>query len=317
MRIGWIGFHMEGMPALRALLERGIQVEGVLTLRPDLAAKKSGATDYKSLCAEFGVSLYEIANINDEGSMALLERLSLDIAFVIGWTQIVRREALRLVRVGMIGSHASLLPHHRGRAPINWALIKGAPQTGNTLIWLAEQVDAGAMIDQSEIPITPYDTCASLYEKVAQTTRDMILGVLPKLLAGERPGRPQPEPHEPNLPGRKPEDGLIEWSQDSREIYNFVRALTRPYPGAFGWLDGHRWRIWKCALLPGQPYSTAGLPGQIIGPVYSPEPGACGQVIACGHGAIVALEMEDDNGNFVHDRELSEKRWSGKVWADA
>lgn len=317
MRIGWVGFHVEGVPALRALLEQRVRLEGVLTLRADLAGKKSGAADYRSLCAEHGVDLYEIANINDEASLALLRRLSLDVAFVIGWTQIVRTQALKLVRLGMIGAHASLLPHHRGRAPINWALIKGAQQTGNSLIWLADEVDAGAIIDQKAIPITPYDTCASLYDKVAQTNREMILAVLPRLLAGERPGRPQPESNEPNLPGRKPEDGLIDWSRTGGEVYNFVRALTRPYPGAFGWLDGRRWTIWTCAVLPGRPYGAVGVPGQVIGPLYSAEPGACGQVIGCGDGAVVALEVEDDTGAVVRGPALSEQPWTGKVWSDA
>lgn len=117
MRIGWIGFHVEGLPALRGVLEHGAQIEAVLTLRPELAAKRSGAADYSTLCREYEVPLYEIANINDTESLALLKRLALDIAFVIGWTQIVRREALQSVRIGMIGAHASLLPHNRGRAP--------------------------------------------------------------------------------------------------------------------------------------------------------------------------------------------------------
>jgi methionyl-tRNA formyltransferase len=317
MRIGWVGFHMEGVSALRALLERGIHLEGVLTLPPELGSKKSGAADYKSLCAESGVALYEIANINDAQSIALLKRLSLDLAFVIGWTQIVRHEALALVRVGMIGAHASLLPHHRGRAPINWALIKGAQRTGNTLIWLSDEVDAGAIIDQTEIPITPYDSCGSLYEKVAETNRDMILRALPRLLAGERPGRLQRPIDEPNLPGRKPEDGRIDWSQDSNDLYNFVRALTRPYPGAFGWLEGKRWTIWECASLPGQPYGARTSPGQVIGPMYSPEHAACGQVIACGTGAVVALELEGEDGQILRGPQLSEQRWNGKVWTNA
>jgi len=317
MRIGWIGFHREGVPALRALLERGTRVEGVLTLRPELARKKSGAADYSALCQEFGIPIYEIANINDEEAIGLLARLSLDIAFVIGWTQIVRKEALNHVRIGMIGAHASLLPRHRGRAPINWALIKGARHTGNTLIWLAEEVDAGAIIDQTGIAISPYDDCASLYEKVAQANRDMILAVVPRLLDGERPGRPQPKVDEPNLPARRPEDGLIDWSRDAREVYNFVRALTRPYPGAFGWLDGSRWTIWECALLPGHATTAGTAPGQVLGPVYSPQPNACGQLIACGKGAIIALEIEDAAGDVVRGPALSEKDWTGRVWRNA
>jgi methionyl-tRNA formyltransferase len=306
---------MEGIPALRAVLEKGIGIEAVLTLKQDLAARRSGSADYDSVCGAFDVPLYEIANINDEDSLELLRRLDLDVAFVIGWTQIVRPQALRLAKIGMIGAHASLLPHNRGRAPINWALIKGMKETGNTLIWLAEGVDSGDIIDQRPIPITPYDTCASLYERVAETNRDMILGVIPKLMAGEKPGRRQPATDEPNLPGRKPDDGLINWSGSNLEVYDFVRALTRPYPGAFSWLDGQRWTVWQCALLPGSS-STAAAPGRVIGPLLSPVDGACGQVIGCGQGAIALLEIESESGEILSGRRLSDQQWEGKSWTN-
>jgi len=315
MRIGWIGSHLEGVPALCGLLERGFRLEAVITLKPAASSKQSGAANYAPLCAAYGVPLYQIANVNDDESLRLLKKLSLDLVFVIGWSQIVRLEALKLAKVGMIGAHASLLPHNRGRAPINWSLIKGERQTGNSLIWLAEGVDAGDIIDQMAIPVTPYDTCASLYEKVAETNREMILGVLPKILAGERPGRPQSHNGTSVLPGRKPADGLLRWSLASQEIYNFVRALTRPYPGAFSWLNGQRWLIWQCSLLPAFG-SIDAVPGQVIGPVFSPIPGACGQMVACGTGAVTLLEVEDDKGLTLTGRELSDQQWKGKVWTD-
>jgi methionyl-tRNA formyltransferase len=313
MKFGWIGFHVEGMFALRSLLEKGFSFEAVVTLKPHLAAKRSGAADYHRLCGEFGIPVYEVANINDEAALELLRKLELDVAFVIGWTQIVSSEALSLVRLGMIGAHASLLPHNRGRAPINWALINGETLTGNSLMWLAPGVDTGDIIDQIEIDISPYDTCDSLYTKVAESNRDMILRTIPKLLSGERPGQPQKQNEEPPLPGRRPEDGLIDWSIESRRLYDFVRALTRPYPGAFSWLGGQRWKIWKCALL-----LTNGLagttPGQVIGPLLSPVESACGQVVACGSGAVALLELESDVGEIVSGRQLSQQPWVGRVW---
>jgi methionyl-tRNA formyltransferase len=144
------------------------------------------------LCRRFNVPLYEIKNINDLEAIELLQALALDLLFVIGWTQILRSAALQTAKIGVIGAHASLLPHHRGRAPINWALIKGAKQTGNSLMWLAEDVDGGDLIDQRAISITAYDTCHSLYERVAASNQEMIVAALAQIKAGERPGRPQP-----------------------------------------------------------------------------------------------------------------------------
>jgi len=315
MRIGWIGSHLEGIPALRGVLERGFPLESVITLKPEAGTRRSGAVDYSPLSAEYDVPLYQIANINDDQALSLLEELSLDLVFVIGWSQIIRPEALKLARVGMIGAHASLLPHNRGRAPINWALIKGEKRTGNSLIWLTDSVDAGDVIDQMVIPVTHYDTCASLYEKVAETNREMILRALPKILAGERPGRSQPQNGASTLPGRRPQDGLLNWSLSNTEVYDFVRALTRPYPGAFSWLDGKQWFIWHCSLLP-DIGSIDALPGQVVGPVYSPVEGACGQVVACGKGAVVLLEMEDNKGQTLRGSRLSDQPWKGKIWTN-
>ena len=176
MRFGWVGCHAEGLPALEALLDAGTPISGLVTLRPELAARRSGAVDYAPLAARHHVPLYRVGNINDADGHEALRALDADIVFVIGWSQILHAPALRLARTGMIGAHASLLPHNRGSAPVNWALIRGERQTGNSLIWLAEDVDGGAVIDQTAFCITAYDTCASLYERVAASNRDMLLG---------------------------------------------------------------------------------------------------------------------------------------------
>jgi len=318
MRFGWVGCHAEGRLALEALLDAGAPITGVVTLRPELAARRSGAVDYAPLAARHHVPLYRVGNINDPEGHEALRALDADIVFVIGWSQILHPPTLRLARIGMIGAHASLLPHNRGSAPVNWALLRGERHTGNSLIWLAEDVDGGAVIDQTAFCITAYDTCASLYERVAASNRDMLLGLVPRLRAGERPGRPQPAGDEPVLPRRRPADGRIDWGESSRAVYDFVRALTRPYPGAFSWLDGRRWTVWHAARIPsangtGHP----GTPGAVLGPVVSPLEAACGQLVACGEGAVVLLELEADDGAVLRGPTLSEQPWTGKRWSNA
>src|SRR2546426_4142851 len=113
MRIGWVGFHEEGLLPLRTLLERRVAIEGVITLTPPAAAQRSGAADYSGICREFGVPLLEIQDINGEDGIAALRALRLDLAFVIGWTQLVRPAARAEVTWGMIGAHASLLLRNR------------------------------------------------------------------------------------------------------------------------------------------------------------------------------------------------------------
>jgi methionyl-tRNA formyltransferase len=315
MRIGWIGFHVEGLLALRALVERGVAIEAVVSLRPEIAASRSGngSGEYRTLCKRLRLRLHEVDSINDVTSVELLRALDLDLVFVIGWTELLRPAVLTLARIGMIGAHASLLPHDRGRAPINWALIRGERQTGNTLFWLTAGVDAGDVIDQMAFPITPYDTCASLYRRIAETNRDMILRALPALLAGQRPGRPQGPPSGPPLPKRRPEDGCLDWTRSSDEVYDFVRALTRPYPGAFTGDGGERLTIWCCARLPGAAGVRIARPGEVLGPVVSPTDQACGQLVACGRGAIVLLEIARDYDRVIRGRALSDLDWTGRV----
>jgi methionyl-tRNA formyltransferase len=315
MRIGWIGFHMEGMPALRAVLEAGYPIVAVVTLSGAAASRRSGAEDYSTIGREFGIPVCEVDDVNAEQGLTTLAGLKLDLAFVIGWTQIVGAAARQLIPRGLIGAHASLLPHNRGRAPVNWALINGEQETGNTLQWLDDAVDGGDVIDSTRIPITPYDSCQSIYEQVAESNRDMILKVLPKLLDGQRPATPQLPSGEPLLARRRPADGQVDWSAGSAGVYDFVRALTRPYPGAFSRLQGQRWTIWSCALWPNGA-GADGPTGLVIGPVVSPVEEACGQAVWCGQGAITLLEVEGEDGRVLKGRELSERRWTGSRWRD-
>jgi methionyl-tRNA formyltransferase len=310
VKFAWVGFHAEGLAALRALLGARAPIAAVLTLKPDLAAKRSGGVDYAPLCAEYGVPLHYIAGINEPDAFRILQDLAPDVLFVIGWHQIVRPPVMRLARRGLIGAHASFLPHNRGSAPINWAILRGERDAGNTLMWLAEGVDEGDIIAQRAFPIAPYDTCATLYARVAATNREMLLEVLPRLLAGERPGRPQARGTEPVLPRRRPADGRITWDSAAEQVYDFIRALTRPYPGAFSSLDGKQWWIWEAALLPDR--GSVGEPGEVLGPVLSPTESACGQLVACGSGAVILLDVEDDAGTRLRGQSLSEQQWTGR-----
>jgi len=312
VKFAWVGFHAEGLAALQALLAAGAPIAAVLTLKPELAAKRSGGVDYTPVCGQYKVPLHFVSGINEPEAEQILRELAPDVIFVIGWHQIVRPPVMKLARLGLIGAHASVLPHNRGSAPINWTIIRGERQSGNTLMWLAEGVDEGDVIAQRSFPVTAYDTCATLYAQVAASNREMLLDVLPQLLAGERPGRPQPRGDEPVLRRRRPADGRITWESPAAMVYDFVRALTRPYPGAFSALDGKQFSIWEAALPPDR--GPVGSPGEVLGPVLSPAQSACGQLVACGSGAVVLLEVEDDTGTKLRGQQLSEQPWTGKHW---
>lgn len=305
LRIGWMSHHVEGIKPLKAVLAAGFPVQAIITLQDDLMAKKSGAADFASIAAEYDVPLHHVRNANDPASVELLNDLNLDVLFVIGWSQILHPPALRSAKLGCFGAHASLLPANRGSAPINWALIKGEAQTGNTLMRLSEGVDAGDIVDQEPIPISQFDNVATLYNRVAETNCEMILELLKDMAEGS-PLRAQPQSDDgsPLLPRRLPEHGLLDWAQPAPKVYDFVRALTRPYPGAFSGANGTRTIIWRSALLP----VTGRLaePGTVLGQMVSDRPDACGLVVACSEGAVVLLEIEDADGKAWSGRELAQ-----------
>lgn len=305
-RIGWMSHHIEGVEPLDALIAAGYPIACILTLEDDLLAQRSGAASYAQTAARHEIPLYKVCNVNDAAALALLDSLQLDVLFVIGWSQILRKPALEKVRIGCFGTHASLLPANRGSAPINWALIKGETRTGNTLMRLSPQVDAGDIVAQRAFAITPFDTAETLYAKVARSNTEMLLELVAQMLTGKRVvTTPQQQDGTPLLPRRRPGDGLIDWSLPADRIYDWVRALARPYPGAFTHdTVGQTLTIWRVALLPpGPPLAVA---GTTIGPMFSPDPAACGLVVACGTGAVVLLEVELPSGDCLSGPALAE-----------
>lgn len=246
--IVFVGCVTEGFRSLEHLLRRRERVLCIFTLRDDLAAKTSGAMRFDEVAERHGIPLVKVRNINDPEPVERIRALAPDLVLVIGWTQLVKAEILRIPRHGCIGFHASLLPQYRGRAPINWALINGESRTGNTMMLLEEGVDDGDILAQREIPIGFEDTCATLYEKVAETEFDMLDEVLPSIRAGRMPRRKQDPSRVSVMPKRRPEDGLIDWGRPARRLYDWVRALTHPYPGAFTHLGGHKVFVWKATL---------------------------------------------------------------------
>lgn len=318
MKIGWIGVHAEGMSALKAVCEAEYDVIGLMTLDQQKADRRCGSASYESICERFQIPMFEVDHVNAMTSVEILRNWNCDVLVVLGWGQILDATVLQQARVGVVGAHASLLPHNRGSAPVNWAIIRNEEQTGNSLMWLGEGVDSGNIIAQRSFPITPYDTCSTIYEQVADSNCDMILELLLNLEAGNRPGKPQIESGEPVLPRRRPRDGVIHWNNTSRDIYNLIRALTRPYPGAFAYLNGQTYRIWNAALMPS--FHSIAKPGTIMGPVMSPEENACGIMVATANGAVTILDIEDESGHVLRGRDLSdlcEQNWNGRRLSNA
>ena len=316
MRIGWLSFHIVGGKALTHLLNTNRLVDAVITLSEKKISSRSGVFDYSPLCSKYNLPIYKIDHINSNQSIDLLRQLDLDILFVIGWSQIIEKEILDIPRLGMVGVHSSFLPQYRGSAPINWAIINGEKETGTTLMVLSEGVDTGNIIDQISFPITLYDSCKTLYDKVAKANVKMILNLYDNLHNGNFSHQPQNKNAlEKILPRRTPKDGLIDWNNNSIELYNFIRAQTSPYPGAYSYINDIKYFILKCASFPKLDNNLSFTSGEIIGPIYSTNIDACGILVKCNGSFLLILEISDEQGNNIRGKILNNFFTKGSIFS--
>jgi methionyl-tRNA formyltransferase len=306
----FVGAVEEGRRCLEAALESGERFAGIITLKEEWARETSGAVPFDDLAARYGVPILKVRDMNHPANVERVRAMRPDLILVIGWTRLVGNEILALPRLGAVGFHASLLPRYRGRAPVNWALINGETETGNTLFFLDGGVDTGDIIAQRPIPIAGDDTCATLYAKVAEAAIGMLAENLPLLRAGRAPRRPQDHALATVMPKRTPEDGLIEWEKDAAALDRWVRALTHPYPGAFTRAGDARFFVWKGrAAAQGRP----AVPGEILG-IDAED-----LLVAAGSGALrieraqIAGEPEEAAGTIARRRSWFEGMTLGRA----
>jgi methionyl-tRNA formyltransferase len=244
-RIIFIGAVHEAEPALRAVLETPAQVVRVVTLAEPLASRTAGFVELGVLADAHGIPVLRTTDVNDPALVAALAADKPDLIVCVGWTRLLHDAVLRVPRHGCVGFHASLLPRHRGRAPVNWAILRGEQTTGNTMIMLSPGVDEGDIVDQELVEIDFEDTCATVYAKVAYVGARMLRRHLKALLEGTARRYPQPVDNGEVLLKRTPEMGIIGWNAAPLSVYNWIRALTHPYPGAFTQLAGRRVHLWQ------------------------------------------------------------------------
>jgi methionyl-tRNA formyltransferase len=244
-RVVFVGAVHEAEPALGELLHCGVEVAGVFTFGPRLAARTSGFVDLEPLAAAHGVPVWRTENLNDPVEVERVRALRPDLIVAVGWTRLLGDELLEIPPRGCVGFHASMLPRDRGRAPVNWAIIRGETSTGNTMMFLASGTDTGDIIDQQPVSIEPDDTCETVYAKVGAAGAAMLRKHLPALLAGAAPRRRQGPSPTPDLPKRTPDMGITDWSRPAHAVHNWIRGLTHPYPGAFTFLGGRKLFLWR------------------------------------------------------------------------
>jgi methionyl-tRNA formyltransferase len=250
-RIVMCGCAEVGANLISSLIDAGVQFSHFVALTPEQGTKYtiSGYADLRPLAGKHRIPVYVPKSyaLTDAADVAFFREGRFDLLIQGGWQRLFPQAVLETLSIGAIGVHGSadFLPKGRGRSPLNWSLIEGRRRFLLHLYLIKPGVDDGDVFAVEDFDITPYDDIETLYLKVAIAARRMLLDRIPDLLAGKVRFRPQRG--EPSYYAKRtPEDGRIDWeSMDVHQIYNFVRAQTRPYPGAFGPIDGRMLRIWK------------------------------------------------------------------------
>lgn len=245
MKIAFATCVQLGLSCIKEIYRIGGNLDLLITLIDEKAKNKSGRIYLDEIAAEHKAPLLKINNINDKVVIDALKEHEIDWLFIIGWSQIVKKELLETPKKGCIGMHPTLLPKGRGRASIPWAILKGLKETGVTMFKLDEGVDTGEIIGQGVISLNEKTTATGLYQKVDAMHITLISKYWNDIVKNNITLTKQNEADATEWTGRKPEDGEIFSSMTMDEADKLVRAVTHPYPGAF-YKDGVRIvRIWS------------------------------------------------------------------------
>ena len=258
MRIVLIGQAAFGQKVLEALLNRGEQVAAVY-MPPDKPGSK--IDPLKESAQQHGIPVFQPQRMRDPGVYEKFVELTPDLGIMAFVTDIVPESILNRPRLGTIQYHPSLLPKHRGRSSINWAIINGDTRTGITILWPDAGIDTGPILLQKEVEISPTDTVGSLYyDKLFPLGVEAIMESIDLIHKGRAPRVPQDESQATYERPCREKDAVIDWAQPILKVYNLIRG-TNPQPGATTSLRAQNLKIFDCELIA---QNVPAAPGEII-----------------------------------------------------
>jgi methionyl-tRNA formyltransferase len=284
LRTVWVSFDVIGRECLEAAAASGADIVGIVTLPGPVDPDRSGQCSFDEIAGRLGAHLVETTDINAQETVNEVSALEPEAVFVVGWSQLVRDPFIATAGRAVYGMHPTLLPRHRGRAPIPWAILSGLARTGVTLFEITDPTaDSGPIVGQVEVLIATDETATTLYESLNDAHLDLIRSCVPQIVAGTAPRIPQDVRRASAWHKRTPPDGIIDWETRAPYLYDWVRAQTRPYPGAFTWLGDEKVVVWRAS-----PVEIA-VPAP-AGTIVAEHP--AGLVVACGDGGLVLEEFE-------------------------
>jgi methionyl-tRNA formyltransferase len=276
-------YHDMGITGLEALKRAGFEIAAVFSHEDD-PQENCWFGSVKDWADRNNAPLFCPKNVNTPDWVNKISALAPETIFSFYYRRLLSRKLLEIPSLGAFNLHGSLLPYYRGRCPVNWVLVHGERETGVTLHRMVEQADSGDILAQRAVPIAFEDTARSLLQKMCGQAALMLDEVLPMIKNGTFTGIPQDVNSGSYFGGRSPEDGRIDWRWPAVRIYNLVRAVTEPYPGAFTFTGaGEKIIVWKALPEAGGLPREAGMIAMEEGAVF---------VSAGDGGRIKLLHME-------------------------
>jgi methionyl-tRNA formyltransferase len=275
-------YHEMGYACMEALLKMGAPMAALFTHRDDAHEEI-----WWRSCAELAEQHVIPVHIDEgvETVRTTIAALKPAVIYSFSYRHLIPEKVLALAPLGAFNLHPSLLPAYRGRAPVNWVLVNGERETGVTLHHMVARADAGDIVGQRAIAIDDVDNALTLYRKLVPLGVDLITEMHPKIVAGTAPHRKMDLSKGSYFGRRRPDDGRIDWRWPARRIFNLVRAVTHPYPGAFCFLGGRELFVWQARI--GSESGTAGTPGRLM------RESADGAIeVAAGEGTVIVQVVQ-------------------------
>ncbi len=284
-RLIFLGTPQFAVPSLSALLRAGEEVLAVITQpdRPRGRGQGVSPSPVKELALGQGLPVLQPVRLKDPEFVARLKGLAPELMVATAYGRILTHEILAIPGMGCLNVHASLLPRHRGAAPINWSLIRGDAETGVTIMWMAQQLDTGPIFLQKRVPIGPSDNAGTLTFKLAEEGGDLLVEALERLRRGEPLKMAQPETGVTYAPPISPEMRLLHWEKPAPEVAGWIRGLD-PRPGAYTLWQGKRLGIFGGRVE--KPTGLIAAPGTALGLVEDRL------MVACGQGTVSLAELQ-------------------------
>jgi len=280
-------YHEMGCACMEALLEMGAPIAALFTHR-DAPGEEIWWRSCAELARAHSIPIHA-PEVLDADWIARIAAMRPAVIYSFNYRNLLPDDVLRLAPLGAYNVHSALLPKYRGRAPVNWMLINGEREGGVTLHHMVARADAGDIVEQRAVEIRDEDTALSLHRKIVPLGVELIREFHPMIVTHRAPRRPQNLAAGSYFGRRRPEDGRIDWRWPARRIFNLVRAVTHPYPGAFCYLDGRKLYIW-CARIASES-GNRGEPGAIVDIT-----GDGAAEIAAGAGSILVTRAQFDGG---------------------